>query len=261
MIRADLDALVCDLDGVVYRGDEPVEGSAAAIATLRERGVRLLFLTNNSRSTVAQYVSKLTALGVPVEPEEILTSAVVTAEELQRRGHAGRTAIVVGGEGIRDALGSVCISVKDDTKVTAGDLVVVGWTPDFDYEDMRRASLAVRKGAKLIATNDDASFPAAGGQLWPGAGAILASIERASGARAEVMGKPHPPMMDAAARRLEGARNIALVGDRPDTDLAGGLARGWTTILVLSGVTDAAGADQVEPRPDLIVGSLAELVQ
>lgn len=261
MIRVDMDALVCDLDGVVYRGDEPIEGSVRAIDELRAQGVRVLFCTNNSRSTVEQYLAKLTGFGLSVTADEILTSATVTAEELQRRGHAGRTAIVVGGEGIRNALSSVCISVKDDDMVTAADLVVVGWTPEFTYAEMRRATLAVRKGATLIATNDDASFPAAGGQLWPGAGAILASIERASGERAEVMGKPHPPMMEAAARRLEGATRIAIAGDRPDTDLAGGAARGWTTILVLSGVTDPSVVQGVEPRPDVVVGSLAELVQ
>ena len=261
MIRGKFDALVCDLDGVVYRGDEPIPGSASAIEKLRSAGVRILFCTNNSRTPVTGYVAKLQGLGVPVDESDILTSATVTAEELQRRGRAGTTAIVVGGEGIRDALSSVCISVKDDPSVTASDLVVVGWTPEFDYDQMRRAALAVRKGATLIATNDDASFPAAGGVLWPGAGAILASIERATGARAEVMGKPHRPMMDAAALRLEGAKQIAVVGDRPDTDLAGGAARGWVTILVLSGVTDPAQAERVEPKPDLIVDSLVDLGQ
>lgn len=260
MIRGDFDGLVCDLDGVVYRGDHAIEGSVEAIASLRAGGVRVLFSTNNSRSTVQQYMDKLTGMGIEVAPEAILTSAVVTAEVLEARGLAGKTAIVIGGAGIREALGSVCISVKDEPEVTAADLVVVGWTPEFTYDDMRRAALAIRRGARLVATNDDAAFPAAGGELWPGAGAILASIERATGARAEVMGKPHAPMMEAAARRLEGASSIAVVGDRPETDLAGGAARGWTTILALSGVTDAASARSLDPQPDLIVGSLSELV-
>jgi ribonucleotide monophosphatase NagD (HAD superfamily) len=124
---------------------------------------------------------------------------------------------------------------------------------------MRRATLAVRAGAQLVATNDDASFPAPDG-LWPGAGAILASIEVASGARAEVMGKPHPPMMDAVARRLDGCRDIAIVGDRPQTDLRGGIARGWTTILVTSGVVSPEDAPKVDPPPDAVLGSIADLV-
>ncbi len=260
MISAPFDALVCDLDGVIYRGDEVVTGAPEAIARLRDAGVRLLFCTNNSRATIAQYVAKLARLGVDVEPEEVLTSAVVTAETLAARGLAGKTAIVVGGDGIRQALSDVCISVKNDPSVTVSDVVVVGWDPGFDYEQMRRAATAVRRGAKLIATNDDATFPAADG-LWPGAGAILASIERASGALAEVMGKPHDPMMAAAAQRLIDADRIAIVGDRPDTDLAGGAARGWTTILVLSGVTSEAQARVLSPAPDRVIGSIAELGQ
>ena len=102
-------------------------------------------------------------------------------------------------------------------------------------------------------------MPAAAGELWPGAGAILASIVAATGAHAEVMGKPHAPMMDAVADRLQGCRSIAVVGDRAETDLAGGAARGWKTILVLSGVTDEGGASRLDPPPDAVVPSLADL--
>ncbi len=255
----NFDALVCDMDGVIYRGESAIEGSAKAIDAMRADGIKILFCTNNSRTTLGAFVSKLRGFGIPVTSEEILTSAVVTAETMQARGWAGRTAMVVGGDGVRAALGNVCISVKDDPAVTATDLVVVGWTPEFTYEDMRRAATAVRKGATLIATNHDATFPAEDG-LWPGAGSILAAIETASGTRAEVMGKPHAPMMDAIARRLEGRNAIAMLGDRPDTDLAGGRERGWQTILVTSGVTAPAAAGAVRPRPDLVIGSLAELV-
>lgn len=254
-----VDGLVCDLDGVLYRGDEPVEGSARAIAALKERGVRVVFATNNSRSTVQSYVEKLARMDVDASPQEILTSAVVTAEVLALRGARGRRAAVVGGDGLRAALESAGIIVDDDPGAPA-DLVVVGWDPGFDYPAMRRASMAVRAGAALVATNDDAAFPAPGGRLWPGAGALLASIEVASGARAEVMGKPHRPMMEAAARRLAGARRIALVGDRPETDLAGAESMGWAAILVLSGVTTREQAAALDPQPDLVLDSLADLV-
>lgn len=258
MISPPFDGLVCDLDGVIYRGDQAIPGSAESIGAMRARGVRILFCTNNSRSTVEQYVDRLTGFGIEVGAADVLTSATVTAEVLQERGFSGKTAIVVGGEGIRKALGDVCISVKDDPSVSVADLVVVGWDPEFTYDAMRRASIAIGRGATLIATNNDASFPAADA-LWPGAGAILASIETASGVKAEVMGKPFAPMMDVAARRLEGATNFAVVGDRPDTDLAGGAARGWTTILVLTGVTTAEQANRLDPQPDLVLGSIAEL--
>lgn len=256
MIRETPDAVVCDLDGVVYRGDVPIEGSAAAIERLRAAGLQLLFCTNNSRSTVAGYVEKLARIGIEAVPDEILTSAVVTAEELQQRGYPGKTAIVVGGEGIRAALGSVCISVKDDPAVTRSDLVVVGWDPDFTYDRLARAATAVREGAAFVATNTDATFPGADG-LLPGAGSLVAAIATASGREAEAMGKPNAPMLDAIERRLQGSSRIAVVGDRPDTDLAGARVRGWTSVLVLSGVTRPDAVDRIDPAPDVVVPDLA----
>jgi HAD superfamily hydrolase (TIGR01450 family) len=259
MTRLRFDGLVCDLDGVVYRGDYAIPGAVDAIDELQRRGVRVVFCTNNSRPTVAQYRRKLAAIGIDIDDDDIVTSAVVTGEVLRRRNLQGASALVVGGEGVVESLRAAGVRVLDGDGAPSVQLVVVGYDPEFTYEAMRRATLAVRAGARLVATNDDASFPAADG-LWPGAGAILASIEVASDTRAEVMGKPHPPMMDAVARRLAGCRNIAIVGDRPQTDLQGGIARGWTTILVTSGVVSPEDAPKVDPRPDLIVGSLADLV-
>ena len=123
---------------------------------------------------------------------------------------------------------------------------------------LRRASLAVRAGAKLVATNDDPTYPRPEG-FWPGAGALLAAVETATGARAEGMGKPHLPMMEAAARRLAGVGRIALVGDSLRSDLAGAHAMGWPGILVLSGVTTAEEAARADPKPALVLPSIAEL--
>lgn len=257
-IGEGFDALVCDLDGVVYRGDAPIEGAPEALARLRQRGVRVLFCTNNSRPTLGEYVAKLERMGIPVDEEDVITSATVTARVLQQRGFAGKTALVVGGPGVREALGRVCISVKDDPAVRIADVVVVGFDPSFTYDAMRRATHALLNGAAFVATNVDPSFPAEDG-LWPGAGAIVASLETASGRRADVMGKPHPPMMDVVAERLGPAAKVLVVGDRPDTDLAGGAARGWPTALVLTGVTSADDVAEVEPRPDEVLGSLADL--
>jgi 4-nitrophenyl phosphatase len=254
-----IDGILCDLDGVVYRGKQPIPGAAEAIASWRRRGLRIVFCTNNSSRTAEQVVAKLDAMGVPISSDEVLTSAMVTAEVLDERGATGKRAIVVGGEGLKRALALVGIVVEERPQARRADFVLVGWDRSFDYEAMRNASMAVRAGATLIASNDDATFPASDG-LWPGAGAILASIETASGATAEVMGKPHKPMMEAAARRLDGAESIAVVGDRPDTDLAGGAAMGWTTILVLSGVTAPEARAGVVPAPDVVVNSLADLV-
>ncbi len=258
MIGESFDGLVCDLDGVVYKGASAIPGAGEALAKLRDEGVRILFCTNNSRSTVSEYVDKLGRLGVDADHSEILSSAVVTAEVLKERGYGGKTAIVVGGAGIREALSDVCIGVKDEPDVVRADVVVVGLDPTFDYEAMRRAADAVRGGASLIGTNDDPTLPVKEG-VWPGAGAILAAIEAASGSKAEVMGKPHAAMLDAVAARLSGCQRIAVIGDRPETDLAGAPARGWLTILALSGVTGREQVGRLTPPPDFVVESLAEL--
>lgn len=253
-----LEALVCDMDGVVYRGHEPVPGVAEAVARWRDRGKRIVFCTNNSHYTVDEYVAKLERVGIPAEPPDVVTSAIVLEEVLRERGAEGKKAMAVGAQGLRSALDAAGVTIDDGDSVTGIDYVVVGWDDAFDYRTMRRACLAVRAGAQLLATNSDATFPAPEG-LWPGAGAILASIEVSGGRRAEVLGKPHPPMMDAVARRLQGCTRVGMVGDRPDTDLAGGIARGWTTILVTSGVTAPEEVALVQPRPDVVLPSLASL--
>lgn len=254
-----LDALVLDLDGVLYRGDRTVPGSPEAVEALREAGKRLLFVTNNSTPTEADVVVKLSRHGIFVTPEEVLTSATVTADLLLERGLGGVTTFVIGGDGIRAALTEAGSRLVTGDEGAAAEIVVVGGDRTFDYEAMRIAADAVRSGALFIATNADPSFPTPTG-LVPGAGAIVAAIEVASGRRAEVMGKPHLPMMRAAAARLEGARSIGIIGDQPRTDLDGGRAMGWTTILVLSGVTGADEAAALEPAPDLVRPDLQSLV-
>lgn len=220
--------------------------------------MHVVFCTNNSAPTIDEYVGRLRSHGLEVDASDIVTSAVVTGEVLAGRGLAGSVAIVIGGPGVVECLERAGIEVDRDPRSRVADLVVVGHDIDFDFDAMRQATMAIAAGATLIATNSDASFPAPDG-LWPGAGAILASIETASGTTAEVMGKPHPPMMEAVSRRLGDAHSVAIVGDRADTDLAGGRERGWTTVLVLSGVTAEDQVATIDPPPDLVLASIADL--
>jgi phosphoglycolate/pyridoxal phosphate phosphatase family enzyme len=255
------DALLCDMDGVLYRGDIAIPGAADAVDRLRRDRVQVLFCTNNSRWTAAHYLDKLRGQGIQADEDDLITSARVTADQAVARGFAGRPAFIVGGDGIREALAAAGVKVLDhDDEDLEAELVVVGWDPDFSYTRMRRAASLVRRGAAFFATNADATFPAPGGEEWPGAGSLLASIETASGRRAEVMGKPHPPMAETAARRIREGARVAMVGDRPDTDLALADVNGWMKILVLSGVTDAAAAARLDPKPDLVLDSIADLV-
>lgn len=256
MIRGRIDAVVCDMDGVLYRGELPVDGAAAAIAKLRANGTIVLFCTNNSRWTRQHHIDRLAGLGIPCTPDDVLTSAAVTGDVLGRMGMAGRRAFVIGGDGLREEVRTAGLTAAAAPPI---DAVVVGWDPAFDYEAMAGAAQAVMDGAVFVASNDDASYPAPDG-LLPGAGAILASIEKASGRRAQVVGKPNAPMLDAIARRLEPAATVVAIGDRPETDLAGAHERGWGTALVLSGVTNVETAAALLPPPDLVSPSISELV-
>lgn len=253
-----IDALVCDMDGVLYRGEEPIPGAAEAIERLGRRGIALVYCTNNSERTIDQFVEKLGRMGIEALPEQIVTSASVAEAALKQRFPNGGTAYVIGKSGTNAAAAAAGLEALQGEDGRSADVVIVGWDRDFNWDKMRIASQAVRAGAMFVATNSDATFPSPDG-LWPGSGAILASIETAAGTRAEVFGKPHLPMMEMAAARIGVRRGIAMIGDRNDTDLAGARTLGWTTILVLSGVTHADEVEALDPQPDLVLGSIAEL--
>lgn len=225
-------AFLLDLDGVVYRGQEAVPGAAEAVAGLRDAGRRVVFITNNSARTPEQVADRLDGLGVAARPEEVVTSAQATAT-LVAREDGERTAFVIGEEGVRHALRDAGIEVLDGVPRSAG-FVVVGWDRAVDYEKLRVATVLVGRGARLVATNEDASYPAPGGELWPGAGSLLAAVETASGVRATVVGKPHRALFDAAVERA-GTDRVLVVGDRIETDVAGAVAAGLDAALVLTG--------------------------
>ena len=241
---------VLDLDGVVWLAETPIPGAADAVRRLQAGGEAVVFVTNNSQPTEAEYEAKLEQHGIDGRGA-IITSAMAAAALIA----PGERVLVCGGPGVVEALqkrGAAIIEADQP------DVVVVGFHRDFNYERMRIAATAVRGGARLVATNDDATYPTPEG-LIPGAGAILASIERASGVRAIVAGKPHEPMADIVRARL-GDREGIVVGDRPDTD--GELARrlGYRFALVLTGVISPDQAASVEPSPDEVAPDLVALV-
>ncbi len=241
--------VVLDLDGVVYRGGVAVPGAGDALAVLVDRH-DVLFATNNSRRTPAEVAGAIErATGVAVDPATVLTSALAAAAVAD----AVPTG-VVGGAGIRAALAERGIPVVDHPDARQ---VVTGIDFDLSYETLRTASAAIADGARWIATNTDATFPAETG-LWPGAGAIVAALAVASGAEPEVAGKPHPPMVSLVGALV--GTDAVVVGDRPETDLALAKAGGWTSVLVLSGVTDDPATVPAEFAPDHVVGSLVDVV-
>jgi HAD superfamily hydrolase (TIGR01450 family) len=234
--------VICDLDGVVYRGSEALPGAAGALERLVTSGFRIVFVTNNSSRTEAQIADKLEALvGHRPSRDDIVTSARAALALVPE----GARCLVVGGEGIIEAIDSAGLFVTEDPE--DADCVIVGLDRGFDYQRMDNAARAIRAGALFVATNVDPTFPAED-SIRPGAGAIVAALETASGVRPIVAGKPEQPVRDLIRGR--GVDEAWVIGDRPDTDIAMAVAEdGWTSILVLTGVTpeggDIGGADHV----------------
>lgn len=238
-----------DLDGVVWLAETPIPGAAEAVARLRDRGERVVFLTNNSSPTVDDYVKKLAGMGIPADAEDVLTSAQAAARLME----PGSTALLCAGPGVAEALETRGVRV---VREGPADAVVVGWHKDFDFARLAAATAAIHGGARLVGTNEDATYPTPTGQL-PGGGALLAAVATAGGVTPMVAGKPHLPMADLVAERV-GAVEV-MVGDRPSTD--GVFARRLEArfALVLSGVTSAAQLP-VAPVPDVVAPDLAALV-
>jgi glycerol-1-phosphatase len=250
------DAILLDLDGVLYRWPEPIPGAAEAVTALRTAGKRLAFLTNNSSRTPAQVTERLASVGVVAVPEEVVTSASTTATVLAERGV--RSAFVVGEEGLLDALAAVDIrAVHDPAEVP--DVVVVGFDRGVDYTKLKDASVLVGRGVPLVASNADVSFPAPGGESWPGAGALLVAIETTTGARGEVFGKPEAPLFERALASTGGNRAL-VVGDRLETDIAGAARLGWGSALVLTGAARREDVERSPWKPTIVVDDLSGLV-
>jgi HAD superfamily hydrolase (TIGR01450 family) len=245
--------VLCDLDGVVWLAHQPIPGSVEGIAQLRAAGHRVLFVTNNSAATVEVQEASLEAIGIPAAGD-VLTSANAAALLIE----PGQKVMVCGGEGVAQAVvGRGALVAIDGIDV---DVVVVGFHRTFDYEEMLVASRAVRNGARLIGTNDDATYPTPDGPI-PGGGAILASIVVASGVAPVVAGKPHEPMA-ALIRAIVGdtaAKKAVMVGDRPETDGLMAVTLGCRYAHVESGVT--APGTIVVPTPDLTAANLGDVAK
>jgi glycerol-1-phosphatase len=248
------DAFLFDLDGVLYRADSPVEHAAEAVGELRRRGRAVVFMTNNSSRTPAQVVERLEGVGVHAEPDEVVTSALVAADVLRERRIS--EAFVIGEDGLLEALARAGIKVLD-VDATQGECVVVGWDRGITYDKLRTAALLIQRGALLVATNADPTYPAPDG-LWPGAGSLLAAVVAATGAEPLVVGKPDAPLFDAACRRGSG-RHPLVVGDRLDTDIEGAHAVGLPSLLVLTGISTREQARDARVRPTYLGDDLRAL--
>jgi NagD protein len=246
-----------DMDGVIYKGSEPIPGAIEFIEKLRREGFPFLFLTNNSQRTSRDVSYKLRTLGFDVNDEDIFTCGMATARFLAAKTPQG-TAYVIGEGGLLNELHQVGFSIVDDNP----DYVIIGEGRTIMLESVDKAINMVLNGAKLIATNLDPNCPVGNGKYRAGCGAFVAMLEFATGKQAFSVGKPSPVMMRMARKALGLATDeTIMIGDTMGTDILGGGAMGFTTVLTLSGVTKASDLDRFAYSPDFIINSVGDLLQ
>lgn len=253
------DAIVCDLDGVVYRGDPAVEHAVEALSSV---GVPIQFATNNASRRPEHVADHLRRLGLEISDDSVATSSQAAAWVLTRHVDRGAPVLAIGGEGVADALresGYVPVtSVEDDPAA-----VVQGYGPDVRAKDLAQAAYAVQRGALWLATNTDQTLPTADGYA-PGNGALVGAVRAAVGREPDLIaGKPGEPLYLMCAERLGVAPNRVLaIGDRLETDIEGAHRAGMDSLLVLTGVhgvADAAAAPAMA-RPTWIARDLRALL-
>lgn len=245
-----------DMDGVIYKGSEPIPGAVEFINGLKQKGFPFLFLTNNSQRTSRDVCYKLLKMGFDVTDEDIFTCGMATARYLASKTPGG-TAYVIGEGGLLNELHNEGYSIVDDHP----DYVVIGEGRTISLESVDKAINMVMKGSKLIATNLDPNCPVGQGKYRAGCGAYVAMIEVATGKQAFSVGKPSPVMMRMARKKLDLATDeTIMIGDTMGTDILGAGSMGFTTVLTLSGVTKEDDLHHFGYAPDFIIPSIKALL-
>lgn len=255
-----MSSIVCDLDGVIWRGADPIPGAADAIRALRDAGRRVGFVTNNSAATASDVVAKLERCGVEASTADVITSADAAVALLTHLLEPDRPVYACAGEGVEHALRAVGLIPVPTDAADSAEAVIVGWHRNFDFARLDAAARVARAGHPFIATNVDPTYPAEGDALLPGAGAIVAAVATAAGLHPLVAGKPEGPTVDLVLDRF-GERGV-MVGDRPSTDGLLAERLGWPFALVLSGIAgEGAGREAIpEPAPPIMGADLAAIV-
>ena len=247
--------LIIDMDGVLWRGNTALPGLEEFVSTIRNTKIRMVLATNNSSSTVDQYISKLKRMGVHVTPEEILTSAQATGSYLYKIAPKRSRVFVIGGDGITNAIRDHEFVITEDDP----DYVVIGIDKKITWEKLNTAVMNIRAGAKFIGTNPDTTYPTENG-VGVGNGAILAAVKVATGISPLVIGKPETPIYEQALQRLKSnSSDTLMIGDRLDTDILGAQRAGINTLLVLTGVTTLEMSKASVVQPDLVLTGLPEI--
>lgn len=245
---------ICDMDGVIYLGNQLLPGVAEFVNWLNENDKRFLFLTNSSERSPKELRQKLQRMGLDIGEEHFYTSALATAAFLKKQA-PGCTAFVIGAPGLLNALYDVGVTMND----VDPDYVIVGETASYNYEVITKAVRLVLNGARLIATNSDLTGPTEFG-IAPACRSLVAPIELATGKKAYFMGKPNPLMMRTGLQLLGvHSEESAMVGDRMDTDVIAGMESGLATVLVLSGCTSRTDVNDYPYRPTYILNGVGDI--
>jgi glycerol 3-phosphatase-2 len=253
------DQFILDLDGCVWIGGEPTPRAVEAIGALREAGKEVVYATNDPRSATEDYVARLWKVGIRASVRDVVTVGGAM-QHLLAETRSRQTAYVVGTDALVRHVSGAGLRVLNGTDLgSRAEVVVVGGTEDLVYDDLRDASLAIRRGADFLATARDPTYPQPDG-LWPGTGAIVAAIEVASGRTAKIVGKPEPQLMLTALDRMDPEARTLVVGDRVDTDLTAAAAAKLDGALVLSGGTERAALNGFEPEPVAVTDTLGDLI-
>lgn len=247
-------AFISDMDGVIYHGKRLLDGVREFIDWLKAEDKKYLFLTNSSERTPKQLSEKLAGMGLAIEPEHFITSALATATFLHSQMPGARV-YAIGEYGLDEALTNVGCVLTDESP----DYVVLGETEDYTHEKITKGIRMVLAGAKLIGTNPDISGPSEAGVV-PACKSLIAPIELASGKQAYFIGKPNPLIMRAALKRVGCRReDSVIIGDRMDTDIIAGIESEIQTVLVLSGITRRQEVEKFPYRPSLILDGVGQI--
>ena len=245
---------ICDMDGVIYRGNQLLPGVKEFVEWLYHEDKRFLFLTNSSERTPKELQQKLARMGLDVDESHFYTSALATAQFLKTQA-PGCSAYVIGAPGLYNAIYGAGITIND----VDPDYVVVGETQNYNYESILKAVELINRGARLIGTNTDLTGPSERG-IIPACRALIAPIELTTGVSAYFVGKPNPLMMRTGLRLLGvHSEEAAMVGDRMDTDIVAGTETGLDTVLVLSGVTRREDLAKYAYRPKYVLDGVGDI--
>ena len=252
------DQFILDLDGCVWVGGEPTPGAVGALEELRTAGKGVAFATNNAYESSEDLVAQLWSIGVRAYLRDVVTVGGAMQHFLAET-RSGRTAFVIGTQAMYRHVAAAGLKVMNGTDLASrAEVVVVAGTTELVYDDLRVAVQAVLRGADLLATARDPTYPQPDG-LWPGTGSVLAAVEYATGRTAQIVGKPEPQLFNTAIDRLGEGRTL-VVGDRVGSDLAAAAAARLDAALVRGDGTDRDELDGFEPKPVAVGGTLAELL-